>query len=450
MPAVTKIPATKSKYTATPIEQAHKRRVAGYARVSTDKDEQYTSYAAQVDYYEKNIRRNPDWEFVHVYTDEGISGLSTAHRDGFNQMRQDALAGKIDLIVTKSVSRFARNTVDSLVTIRELKDHGVEVYFEEQNIWTFDGKGELMLTIMASLAQEESRSISENVTWGQRKRFADGKLILPYKHFLGYDRGKTKDAPPVVNIAQAAVVRWIYQLFLAGKTPTAIARQLTEDGFRTPAGKDVWSSSTVKSILTNEKYKGDALLQKKYTVDFLQKKCKRNEGEVPQYYVHHSHEAIIPPDVWDRVQEEMQRRKTMGKAYRCSHPFSAKIICADCGGFYGPKVWNSTDRYRRTIWQCNNKFKCGCTTPHLEESDIRERFIQAFNTLFADEENVIANAKKQESNFLLDQFIHALTKHDHPLTEWDEAMWQMTVDTVTVHPDGKLLFRFQDGTVIEN
>ena len=365
-------------------------------------------------------------------------------------MRKDALDGKIDLIVTKSVSRFARNTVDSLVTIRELKDHGVEVYFEEQNIWTFDGKSELLLTIMASLAQEESRSISENVTWGQRKRFADGKLILPYKHFLGYDRGKTKDAPPVVNIAQAAVVRWIYQLFLAGKTPTAIARQLTEDGFRTPAGKDVWSSSTVKSILTNEKYKGDALLQKKYTVDFLQKKCKRNEGEVPQYYVRHSHEAIIPPDVWDRVQEEMQRRKSMGKAYSCSHPFSAKIVCADCGGFYGPKVWNSTNQYRRTIWQCNNKFKCGCTTPHLEEGDIRERFIQAFNTLFADKENVIAHAKKQVNNFLLEQFIHALTKYDRPLTDWDEAMWQMTVDTVTVQPDGKLLFRFQDGTVVEN
>ena len=450
MPIVTQIPATKNKFTSAPVAQAKKRRVAGYARVSTGKDEQYTSYAAQVDYYEKYIRRNPDWEFVHVYTDEGISGLSTAHRDGFNQMRKDALDGKIDLIVTKSVSRFARNTVDSLVTIRELKDHGVEVYFEEQNIWTFDGKGELLLTIMASLAQEESRSISENVTWGQRKRFADGKLILPYKHFLGYDRGKTKDAPPVVNIAQAAVVRWIYQLFLYGMTPSAIARELTEARVPTPAGKAVWSASTVRSILTNEKYKGDALLQKKFTVDYLQKKSKRNEGEVPQYYVRNSHEAIIPPDVWDRVQEEMQRRKAMGRAYSCRSPFSSMIVCGDCGGFYGPKVWNSTDRYRRTIWQCNNRFKCGCTTPHLEEGDIRERVIQVVNRLLRDKEHVIANAKKQEQTFLVEQFIHALTTQTEPLTEWKEATFKMLVESITVMPDGKLLFKLQNGTVVEN
>ena len=202
--------------------------------------------------------------------------------------------------------------------------------------------------------------------------------------------------------------------------------------------------------MTNEKYKGDALLQKKYTVDFLQKKCKRNEGEVPQYYVRNSHEAIIPPDVWDRVQEEMQRRKSMGKAYSCSHPFSSKIVCADCGGFYGPKVWNSTDQYRRTIWQCNNKFKCGCTTPHLEENDIRERVIQVVNRLFADKENVIETAKKQEQTFLVEQFIHALTVQTEPMTEWKEATFKMIVESITVTLDGKLLFRLQEGTVVEN
>ena len=163
-------------FTAKTAADKQKRRVAGYARVSTDKDEQYTSYEAQVDYYTEYIRRNPDWSFVKVYTDEGITGTSTRNRDGFNEMVKDAKAGKIDLIVTKSVSRFARNTVDSLVTIRDLKAHGVEVYFEKENIYTFDGKGELLLTIMSSIAQEESRSISENVTWGQRKRFADGKI----------------------------------------------------------------------------------------------------------------------------------------------------------------------------------------------------------------------------------------------------------------------------------
>ena len=165
--------------------------------MSTDKDEQFTSYEAQVEYYTDYIRRNPDWDFVKVYTDEGITGTSTAHRDGFNEMINDAKAGKIDLIVTKSVSRFARNTVDSLVTIRDLKAHGIEVFFEKENIYTFDGKGELLLTIMSSIAQEESRSISENVTWGHRKRFADGKILMSYRNFLGYERGE--DGMPVIN-----------------------------------------------------------------------------------------------------------------------------------------------------------------------------------------------------------------------------------------------------------
>ncbi|MEG2596724.1 MAG: recombinase family protein, partial [Ruthenibacterium sp.] len=195
--AVTMIPATKNKFTALPTASIAKRRTAAYARVSTDSDEQFTSYEAQIDYYTKFIKARDDWEFVKVYTDDGISATNTKHRDGFNRMISDALAGKIDLIVTKSVSRFARNTVDSLVTIRKLKEKGVECYFEKEQIFTFDGKGELLLTIMSSLAQEESRSISENVTWGQRKRFADGKVSLPYAHFLGYDRGA--DGLPAVN-----------------------------------------------------------------------------------------------------------------------------------------------------------------------------------------------------------------------------------------------------------
>ena len=184
---VTVIPARINPTTGRVENKIKKRKVAGYARVSTDKDEQFTSFEAQTDYYTKFIQSNPAWEFVKVYTDEGITGTSTRHREGFNQMVEDALAGKIDLIITKSVSRFARNTVDSLTTVRKLKEHGVEVYFEKENIYTFDGKGELLITIMSSLAQEESRSISENVTWGQRKRMADGKVNIPYKHFLGYE-----------------------------------------------------------------------------------------------------------------------------------------------------------------------------------------------------------------------------------------------------------------------
>ena len=275
--AVTVIPATINLHSQIPVAANEKRRVAGYARVSTDSDEQFTSYEAQIDYYTRYIQNNPDWEFVAVYTDEGISATNTRHRDGFNHMISDALAGKIDLIVTKSVSRFARNTVDSLSTIRKLKENHIEVYFEKENIWTFDSKGELLLTIMSSLAQEESRSISENVTWGQRKRFADGKVSLPYKQFLGYEKGP--DGIPVIVEEEAKIVRRIFSLFMAGKTPYLIAKTLTADGIPTPAGKSKWGTTTVASILTNEKYKGAALLQKKFTIDFLDKKMKVNEGD---------------------------------------------------------------------------------------------------------------------------------------------------------------------------
>ncbi|MEG3074366.1 MAG: recombinase family protein, partial [Ruthenibacterium sp.] len=300
------IPATRNIFTALPTASIAKRRTAAYARVSTDSDEQFTSYEAQIDYYTKFIKARDDWGFVKIYTDEGISALNTKHRSGFNEMVQDALDGKIDLIVTKSVSRFARNTVDSLTTVRKLKEHGTEIYFEKENIFTFDSKGELLITIMSSLAQEESRSISENVTWGQRKRFADGKVSMPYKRFLGYEKGE--DGTPIVNEKEAAVVRLIYQLFLEGKAPAGICRYLDAQSVPTPAGKTKWSQTTVNSILSNEKYKGDALLQKKFTVDFLMKKTKTNEGEVPQYYVEHSHEAIINPIEWDMVQAEAARR----------------------------------------------------------------------------------------------------------------------------------------------
>ena len=206
------IPASLARFTSTPIDSLKKRKVAGYARVSTDNEDQATSYAAQVNYYTSYIRSRDDWDFVNVYTDEGISGTSTKYREGFKQMIADALDGKIDLIITKSVSRFARNTVDSLTTIRKLKDNGTEVYFEKENIWTFDAKGEVLLTIMSSLAQEESRSISENCTWGQRKRFAEGKVSVAYSHFLGYDKGA--DGNLVINKEQAKTVKRIFGMFL--------------------------------------------------------------------------------------------------------------------------------------------------------------------------------------------------------------------------------------------
>lgn len=232
MASIRIIPATIHRASAQKLSLAAKRRVAAYARVSTDSEEQLTSYEAQVDYYTKYIKDREDWDFVKVYTDEGISATNTKYREGFNEMVADALAGRIDLIVTKSVSRFARNTVDSLSTVRKLKEKGVEVFFEKENIYTFDGKGELLITIMSSLAQEESRSISENVTWGQRKRFADGKVSMPYKQFLGYEKGE--DGLPKVVESEAKIVRMIYRMFMEGKTPSMIAKYLTSNGISSP------------------------------------------------------------------------------------------------------------------------------------------------------------------------------------------------------------------------
>lgn len=391
--SVTVIPATINPITHLPAMASIKRRVAAYARVSTDSEEQLTSYEAQVDYYTRYIQSKPEWEFAGIYTDEGISATNTKRRDGFNKMVEDALAGKIDLIVTKSVSRFARNTVDSLVTVRQLKEKGVEVYFEKENIYTLDSKGELLITIMSSLAQEESRSISENVTWGQRKRFADGKVSLPYKQFLGYEKGE--DGFPKIVPEEAEIIRLIYSLFMEGKTPTTIAKALTQAGIPTPAGKSKWLSGVIQSILTNEKYKGSAKLQKRFTVDFLQKKMKVNEGEVPQYYVENSHEAIIAPDEWEAVQAEMQRRKALGTKYSGNSVLATRLVCADCGSFFGSKVWHSTSKYRRVIWQCNHKFTGGekCKTPHLDESDIKARFVTAFNSLWTERSELIDDCR---------------------------------------------------------
>ena len=242
---------------------------------------------------------------------------------------------------------------------------------------------------VSSLAQEESRSISENCTWGQRKRFADGKVTVPFKRFLGYDMGPDRNL--MVNPEQAKLVKRIYGMFLQGQSPFQIATALTKEGIPSPGGKDHWNASNIRSILTNEKYKGDALLQKSYTVDFLTKKKKMNEGEIPQYYVHDNHEAIIPPETFEMVQALMATRKKGKNRLSSVSVFSSKIKCADCGSWYGPKVWHSNDAYRKVIWQCNHKFedqKCG--TPTLTEDEIKELFLSTANKVVDQKEQFIA------------------------------------------------------------
>ncbi|AEI09219.1 prophage resolvase [Corynebacterium resistens DSM 45100] len=373
---VTQIPATKPVTSAAFRQATATRRVAAYARVSTASEEQATSYEAQVGYYTEMINSRVDWELAGIYTDEGITGTSTKHREGFKRMVADALAGQIDLIVTKSVSRFARNTVDSLTTVRELKEAGVEIFFEKENIWTLDAKGELLITIMSSLAQEESRSISENVRWGIKKRFADGQVFMPYPNFLGYDKGP--DGRPQVNEDEAKVVRRIYRMFLSGYSANAIATTLTNEGSPSPGHtKGKWHAQVVDSILRNEKYKGDALLQKTYITDFLTKKQVKNQGEVAQYYVTGSHEAIIDPDTWDLVQAELASRKRRRGIY----PFTQKLKCSVCGAYYGSKVWHSNDPYRSMVWQCNNKYKVEHpkSMPHPRDEEIQAAFNRALS-----------------------------------------------------------------------
>ena len=389
---VTKIERAAVAQGENQLRVVAKRRVAAYARVSTDSDEQFTSFEAQVDYYTRQIAANTDWTMVEVYTDEGITGTNTKKRDGFNRMIADALAGKIDLITTKSISRFARNTVDTLTAVRQLKEKGVEVYFEKENIYTMDSKGELLITIMSSLAQEESRSISENVAWGKRAKCELGKVYLPYKQFLGYEKGP--DGQPMIVEEQAQTVRLIYKLFLEGLMPSGIAKKLTGLRVPSPAGKQVWYSGTVESILTNEKYKGDALLQKTFCVNFLTKEIKRNEGELPQYYVEQSHPAIISPEVFDEVQQELKRRREAGYVGR-SGCFSSMIVCGECGSYYGRKVWHSNDKYRTVIWRCQQKYDNGepCKTPHVTEDQIKAAFVEAFNRLAVDKTTVLEDIR---------------------------------------------------------
>ena len=281
--------------------------MAAYCRVSTDQEEQLLSYENQVNYYTKFIKDNPLYTFAGVYADEGISATNTKKREEFNRMIADCREGKIDMIITKSISRFARNTLDCLNYVRELKELGIGILFEKENINTLDAKGEVLLTILSSLAQDESRSISENSTWGIRRRFETGKHKMSTKRFLGYDSDETGKL--IVNSRQAKIVVRLFQEFLDGKTTDYIKRIFEREGVVNWDGSTKWHATTMNSMLQNEKYKGDALLQKSYTVDFLTKKRAKNSGEVQMYYVEDDHEAghshTIDEHVWTSPVNEM-------------------------------------------------------------------------------------------------------------------------------------------------
>ena len=307
---ITVIPARKHRRTE-PGEEKPKLRVAAYCRVSTETEEQATSYETQIDHYTAYINGHPDWTLAGVFADDGISGTNTKKRDEFNRMIDECMAGNIDMIVTKSISRFARNTLDCLKHIRQLKEKNIPVYFEKENINTMDSKGEVLLTIMASLAQQESQSLSQNVKLGLQYRYQQGQIQVNCTRFLGYTKDENKHL--VVVPEEAKIVRRIYREYLEGASMLKIARGLEADGILNGAGNAHWHTSNISQILRNEKYIGDALLQKTYTTDFLTKTRVKNQGIVPQYYVENSHEAIIPHEIFMQVQEELVRRRLVHK-----------------------------------------------------------------------------------------------------------------------------------------
>lgn len=342
--------------------QNQKKRVCAYARVSTDSEKQEESLENQIQHYENLILANPDYEFIGVFADRGITG-TTEKRPEFQKMLQIAKNGKVDLIITKSISRFARNTTIVLKTVRQLKDIGVEVKFEKENIETLSGDGELMLTVLSSFSQEESKNVSDNIKWRMRKKFQQGEMIINTKRFLGYDKDEYGDL--VINPKEAEVVKRIFNEYLNGKGCFTIAEGLREEGVPTVAG-GTWRDSTILRILKNEKYKGDALLQKYYTSDHLRKKKVKNNGEVESYYIEDDHVPIVSREAWETVQEEIKKRaKKKGviegdtKKYKRRYPLTGMLYCSKCGSSLRRRTWNTKHSCKKIVWQCSNYVKNG-------------------------------------------------------------------------------------------
>lgn len=372
----------KAKYQQT--------RMAAYCRVSTDSAEQKTSYETQKQVYTDMIARRKDWTMVGIYADEGISGTRADKRPEFNKMIKDCLAGKIDYIITKSVSRFARNTVECLEFVRMLKARNIGILFEEQNIDTLKCDSELYLVIYAGFAQSESESMSKNITWAFRKNFEDGKVVFNYSKMVGYRKGN--DGNPEIIPEEAEIIRNIYDWFLAGKTPREIIDLLITDGIQTKCGKQKWSVGTIQSILRNEKYCGDAILQKTVTIDCISKTHKKNTGEAPMYYVHNNHEAIVTREQFNKVQEELLRRNTIvpknaSKAISAQGRYSRYALteimhCDECGSRYKRCTW-AKKGVRKIVWRCMSRIEHGTqyckNSPSLEESKLHQAIVRAIN-----------------------------------------------------------------------
>ena len=436
--------------------------MAAYCRVSTDQEEQLSSYENQVSYYTNFISNNPQYELAGIYADEGISGTNTKKRKNFNRMIDDCEAGKIDRIIVKSISRFARNTLDCLNYVRRLKELGIGVTFEKEAIDTLDAKGEVLLTILSSLAQDESRSISENSTWGIRKRFEQGKFSVNTRKFMGYDSDESGNL--IVNEEQAKIVRMIYEKYLCGRNYFVIARELNEAGIPGWNGKVNWIASTIETMLHNEKYKGDALLQKTYTVDFLTKKREKNQGQIAQYYVENNHPAIVKPEIWEAVQLEEQRRREYMKLHHlkayssdlANNPFASKIICGECGEAFGRKKWRPRPGEYRSVWQCNARYRVkgvmGCSNRHIDESTLEEIFVKAWNSLMENKEACMQKWERMRKgkNQLLAYRAEQLIKYANmDMQKFDAEQMHRILECIMIFETGKISVRYLDGTIVE-
>lgn len=382
------IPATIN--TDMQIKDTYRQlRVAAYCRVSTKQDEQLNSYEVQKRHYTERINSEPDWTLVDIFADKGITGTSVRKRDEFNRMIRYCKKGKIDMIITKSIARFARNTVDCLQHTRMLKELGVDVYFEEQGIHSKQPGAEFYITIYGSIAQSESENISANVKWGKAQSAKEGKVSFHYKNFLGYRQGD--DGNPEIEPEEAKTVKLIYERYLMGDSLVGIAKRLEIMNILSPSGKEKWQSSTVRSILTNEKYKGDAIINKTYITDCLSKKVKINNGERPKYYVENNHPAIIDAGTFGRVQEELARRASKNKVkqkgtkteqgrYSSKYALTELLVCGECKTPYRRCTWTVSGK-KKIVWRCINRLDFGkkyChKSPSVEESALHSAIMNA-------------------------------------------------------------------------
>ena len=384
------IPAKRDTDTPQPGKKKH-QRVAAYCRVSTDSEEQITSYEAQKAYYTQKIEENPDWELAGIFADKGLSGTSMKKRENFNKMIAACKRGKIDTILTKSLSRFARNTVDCLETVRMLKAHGIGVIFEKENINTLTESSEFLITLFSGFAQAESESLSKNVTWGKQKSMEAGNVSFQYSKLLGYRRGP--DGQPEVDPAEAETVRRIYRRYLDGCSLGQIKAELEADEVPTASGIQGWSYQVIRNILTNEKYMGDALLGKTYVTDCISKKVRKNRGERPQCYVEDNHPAIIPREMFYRVREEMARRASKRKVlqkhgrtergkYSAKYALSERLVCGECGSPYKRCTWARNGK-KRIVWRCVSRLEFGTKycrhSATMDEDRLHRAIVEAVN-----------------------------------------------------------------------